>query len=93
MSPSTSSSSSSGRAAGSACPAARGCARSNLLNRITRGEGELGDLDNIERLCHTMEVASLCALGKSAPHPVTSTMKYFHDEYIAHIVDKTCPAG
>ena len=65
----------------------------NLLNRITRGEGELGDLEKIERLCHTMEVASLCALGKSAPHPVTSTMKYFHDEYIAHIVDKTCPAG
>ena len=65
----------------------------DLLDKITRGEGEMGDLDKIDRLCHTMEVASLCALGKSAPYPVTSTIKYFRDEYEAHIVDKMCPAG
>ncbi len=65
----------------------------DLLSKITRGEGEMADLDKIDRLCHTMEVASLCALGKSAPYPVTSTIKYFRDEYEAHIVDKMCPAG
>ncbi|MFH0882160.1 MAG: NADH-quinone oxidoreductase subunit NuoF [bacterium] len=65
----------------------------DLLSRITRGEGEISDLDKIDRLCHTMEVASLCALGKSAPFPVTSTIKYFRDEYEAHIIDRMCPAG
>ena len=65
----------------------------DLLDKITRGEGVMSDLDKIDRLCHTMEVASLCALGKSAPFPVTSTIKYFRDEYEAHIVDKMCPAG
>ncbi|MDP8205062.1 MAG: NADH-ubiquinone oxidoreductase-F iron-sulfur binding region domain-containing protein [Candidatus Electryonea clarkiae] len=64
-----------------------------LLDRIIRGDGELDDLKKIDRLCHTMEVASLCALGKSAPYPVTSTIKYFRDEYMAHIEEKKCPAG
>ncbi len=65
----------------------------DLLYKITRGEGELSDLTKIERLCHTMEVASLCALGRSAPYPVTSTMKYFKDEYLEHIEENKCRAG
>ncbi len=65
----------------------------DLLNKITLGDGEEGDLDKIEKLCHTMEVASLCALGKSAPYPVTSTIEYFREEYEEHINDKVCRAG
>ncbi len=65
----------------------------DLLDKLTRGEGEAEDLEKIDRLCHTMEVASLCALGRSAPYPVTSTIKYFRDEYEAHIEQMKCPAG
>ncbi|GBE30002.1 NADP-reducing hydrogenase subunit HndC [bacterium BMS3Bbin04] len=65
----------------------------DLLNKITNGEGKPGDLETIETLCHTMEVASLCALGKSAPYPVTSTIKYFREEYEEHINDGVCRAG
>lgn len=65
----------------------------DMLEKITSGRGEDGDLEKIERLCHTMEVGSLCALGKSAPYPVTSTIRYFRAEYEAHIRDKMCPAG
>lgn len=65
----------------------------DLLDKITKGEGEDGDIEKIEKLCHTMEVASLCALGKSAPYPVTSTLKYFRDEYEEHIQNKVCRAG
>ncbi len=65
----------------------------DILDRITKGKGEEGDIEKILKLCHTMEVASLCALGKSAPYPVTSTIEYFRDEYEEHIHDKTCRAG
>jgi len=65
----------------------------DLLDKITRGDGQPEDLDAIEELCHTMEVASLCALGKSAPYPVTSTLQYFRDEYEEHIKEKKCRAG
>jgi NADH:ubiquinone oxidoreductase subunit F (NADH-binding)/(2Fe-2S) ferredoxin/NAD-dependent dihydropyrimidine dehydrogenase PreA subunit len=65
----------------------------DLLDKITTGRGEDGDLEKIEKLCHTMEVASLCALGKSAPFPVTSTIEYFREEYEEHIHSKVCRAG
>jgi NADH-quinone oxidoreductase subunit F/NADP-reducing hydrogenase subunit HndC len=64
-----------------------------LLNKITRGEGTLEDLDKIDELAKHMKSSSLCALGQSAPNPVLSTLKYFKDEYMAHIQDKTCPSG
>lgn len=64
-----------------------------LLEKITSGKGELSDLDKIEELCLHMKSTSLCALGQSAPNPVLSTLKYFRDEYVAHVVDKKCPAG
>ncbi|MBD3165758.1 4Fe-4S dicluster domain-containing protein [bacterium] len=64
-----------------------------LLEKITSGRGELSDLEKIEKLCHTMEVASLCALGKSAPYPVTSTLQYFKEEYLEHIEEGKCRAG
>ena len=65
----------------------------DLLDKITNGQGTLEDLDTIEELCHHLKSSSLCALGQSAPNPVLSTMKYFRDEYIAHVVEKRCPAG
>ncbi len=64
-----------------------------FLEKITSGKGELEDLDKIEELSMHMKSSSLCALGQSASNPVLSTIKYFRDEYLAHIVDKTCPAG
>ena len=64
-----------------------------FLEKITSGKGELEDLDKIEELAMHMKTSSLCALGQSASNPVLSTIKYFRDEYLAHIVDKTCPAG
>ncbi len=64
-----------------------------LLDKITSGKGELSDLDKIEELCVHMKSTSLCALGQSAPNPVLSTLKYFRDEYVAHVVEKKCPAG
>lgn len=64
-----------------------------FLEKITSGKGELEDLDKIEELSMHMKTSSLCALGQSASNPVLSTIKYFRDEYLAHIVDKTCPAG
>ena len=51
------------------------------------------DLDKLEELCYHLQSNSLCALGQTAPNPVLSTLRYFRDEYIAHIVDKKCPAG
>ena len=51
------------------------------------------DLDKLEELCYHFQSNSLCALGQTAPNPVLSTLRYFRDEYIAHIVDKKCPAG
>jgi len=64
-----------------------------ILEKIVAGKGELSDLDLLEELAHTVKDGSLCGLGKTAPNPVLSTLKYFRDEYIAHIVDKKCPAG
>ncbi len=64
-----------------------------FLNKITRGEGTMEDLEMIDELAKHMKSSSLCALGQSAPNPVLSTLKYFKDEYIAHIKDKNCPSG
>ncbi len=64
-----------------------------LLNKICEGEGTLETLDELESLCYTIQETALCGLGQSAPNPVLSTLKMFKDEYIAHVVDKKCPAG
>ena len=64
-----------------------------FLDKITSGNGEMEDLEKIDELARHMQTSSLCALGQTAPNPVLSTMNYFKDEYIAHIKDKTCPAG
>ena len=64
-----------------------------ILTRITEGKGELEDLDKLETLAVSIKNASLCGLGQTAPNPVLSTMKYFRDEYIEHVVNKKCPAG
>jgi len=64
-----------------------------ILNKITEGNGEMEDLDKLEELANYIKSASLCGLGQTAPNPVISTLRYFRDEYIAHIVDKKCPAG
>ncbi|MCI1721931.1 MAG: NADH-quinone oxidoreductase subunit NuoF [Lachnospiraceae bacterium] len=63
------------------------------LTKITEGKATMDDLDKLEELCYAIKENSLCALGQTAPNPVLSTMRYFHDEYVAHIVDKKCPAG
>ena len=64
-----------------------------ILTKITEGKGTLEDIDKLEELAMGIKSTSLCALGQSAPNPVLSTLKYFRDEYIAHVVDKKCPAG
>lgn len=64
-----------------------------MLNKITEGKATLEDLDKMEALCYYIQKNALCALGQTAPNPVLSTLKYFRDEYLAHIVDKRCPAG
>ena len=64
-----------------------------LLTKITDGKAEMEDLDKIEELCHYIKENSLCGLGQTAPNPVLSTLRYFRDEYEAHIKDRTCPAG
>ena len=64
-----------------------------ILNKITSGNGTMEDLDKLEELSHFIKSASLCGLGQTAPNPVLSTLQYFRDEYIAHVVDKKCPAG
>ena len=64
-----------------------------ILERITDGNGEPEDIEKLEKLAHTIKNASVCGLGQTAPNPVLSTLKYFRDEYIAHIEDKKCPAG
>jgi len=64
-----------------------------ILEKITSGEGVMSDLDDLERLGQIIKDTSLCGLGKTAPNPVLSTLKYFRDEYEAHVKDKTCPAG
>ena len=64
-----------------------------ILDKIISGNGEMEDLDRMEELANYIKSASLCGLGQTAPNPVLSTLRYFRDEYIAHIVDKKCPAG
>ncbi len=64
-----------------------------LLTRICTGTATLADLELLEELCDTVKSASLCGLGQTAPNPVLSTLKYFRNEYIEHIVHKRCPAG
>ena len=64
-----------------------------MLEKITDGKGTLEMLDEMEELCYYIKANSLCGLGQTAPNPVLSTLRYFKDEYIAHVVDKKCPAG
>ncbi len=64
-----------------------------ILEKITKGQGTMEDLDTLEELCYHIKDNSLCGLGQTAPNPVLSTLKYFKDEYISHVVDKKCPSG
>ena len=64
-----------------------------MLIKITKGEGTLEMLDEMEELCYQIKDTALCGLGQTAPNPILSTLSHFRDEYIAHIVDKKCPAG
>ena len=63
-----------------------------ILTKITEGKGTLEDLDKLEEIADLIKTGSLCALGQTAANPVLSTMKHFRDEYVAHVVDKKCPA-
>ena len=63
-----------------------------ILEKITNGTGTLEDIDKLEELAEYIKAGSLCGLGQTAPNPVLSTLQYFRDEYIAHVVDKKCPA-
>jgi NADH-quinone oxidoreductase subunit F len=63
-----------------------------ILERITEGEGEEGDIEKLEELAYQIKNNSLCGLGQTAPNPVLTTIKYFRDEYEAHIRDKKCPS-
>ncbi len=65
----------------------------DILTRNVKGKGTMDDLDILEELAETISQTALCGLGKTAPSPVLSTLKYFRDEYVAHIVDRKCPAG
>ena len=64
-----------------------------ILEKITDGRGELEDIDKLETLAKNIQASALCGLGQTAPNPVLSTLRYFRDEYISHVVDKKCPAG
>jgi len=64
-----------------------------ILDQISRGNGTMQDLQKLEDIGSAMKACSLCALGQSAPNPTLSTLKKFHDEYLAHVVDKKCPSG
>lgn len=79
---------------GKCTPCRVGCKRLlEMLTKITQGKATMEDLDRMEELCYYIKDNSLCGLGQTAPNPVLSTLKYFRDEYVAHIVDKKCPAG
>ncbi|MCK9189988.1 MAG: 4Fe-4S binding protein [Sphaerochaetaceae bacterium] len=65
----------------------------NILEKITNGNGELADIKKMKDVAHAMQRGSLCALGQTAPNPLISSLKWFEDEFMAHIVDKKCPAG
>ena len=80
------------------CGACAPCRLGNVrleqtLDRICEGEGTEADLDTLERLADVVRSTTLCGLGQTAPNPVLSTLEHFRDEYLAHVVDKTCPAG
>jgi NADH:ubiquinone oxidoreductase subunit F (NADH-binding) len=64
-----------------------------ILARIKAGKGTMADLERLETLAHAVEQGSLCGLGRTAPNPVLTTLRYFRDEYVAHIAEKRCPAG
>ena len=64
-----------------------------ILEKITQGKGEMSDLDELESLAYSIKDSALCGLGQTAPNPVLSTLKNFRDEYVAHVVEKRCPAG
>ena len=64
-----------------------------ILDKITEGKGTLEDIDRLEKLAVNIKGTALCGLGQTAPNPVLSTIRNFRDEYIAHVVDKRCPAG
>ena len=64
-----------------------------ILTKITEGNGTLEDIDKLEELCYAIKDSAFCGLGQTAPNPILSTLKYFRDEYVAHVVDKKCPAG
>lgn len=64
-----------------------------ILTRITEGKGEEGDIERLEKLAYNIKMSSLCGLGQTAPNSILSTIKYFRDEYEAHIKEKRCPAG
>ncbi|NLO93544.1 MAG: NADH-quinone oxidoreductase subunit NuoF [Clostridiaceae bacterium] len=64
-----------------------------ILDRITKGKGEEGDIEKLETLAESIRQASLCGLGQTAPNPVLSTLRYFRDEYEAHVKEHRCPAG
>ena len=64
-----------------------------LLDRISRGEGTMESLEEIEDLSQHIKNSALCALGQTAPNPVLSTLKFFRNEYVAHVKDRKCPAG
>ncbi len=64
-----------------------------ILNRITSGKGQEGDIERLEELGRSIQTSALCGLGQTAPNPVLSTIRYFRDEYEAHIREKRCPAG
>jgi NADH-quinone oxidoreductase subunit F len=83
-----------GESCGKCLPCREGLKRmSQILTDITEGKGEEGDIDLLERLSAALIDTSLCALGSTAPNPVLTTIRYFRDEYEAHIRDKRCPAG
>lgn len=64
-----------------------------ILEKITEGKGTLEDIEKMEELCYYIKENALCGLGQTAPNPVLSTLRFFKDEYVAHVVDKKCPAG
>ena len=64
-----------------------------ILEKITSGNGTMEDIDTLEELCYFIKENALCGLGQTAPNPVLSTLRYFRNEYEAHVIDKKCPAG
>ncbi len=83
-----------GESCGKCLPCREGLRHMNeILTRITQGKGKRGDIPLLEELAAVLSDSSLCALGQQASNPVMSTLRYFRDEYEAHVKDKKCPAG